>query len=67
MGIGRALMEACIARAKERGHLQVIIHTTDAMRVAWVMYEARGFQRSPDLDFLQGALQVYGFRLKLPA
>jgi hypothetical protein len=29
------------------------------------MYEALGFKRSPDLDFMQGELQVFGFRLGL--
>jgi hypothetical protein len=37
------------------------------MKVAWRMYEALGFERSPDLDFLQGELPVFGFRLKLAA
>ncbi|MGA2082881.1 MAG: GNAT family N-acetyltransferase [Holophaga sp.] len=64
-GAGRALMEACIAQAREDGNAQVIIHSTKAMAVAWRMYEARGFQRSTDLDFMQEKLQVYGFRLKL--
>lgn len=65
LGVGKALMERSIELAKERHHAQVIIHTTEAMRVAWAMYERRGFERSPDLDFLQGALPVFGFRLKL--
>jgi len=65
LGVGRALMETCITRAQERRHGQMIIHTTDAMKTAWSMYERRGFVRSVDLDFLQGTLQVYGFRLKL--
>ncbi len=64
-GVGRALVERCIEGAVARGHAQVVIHTTEAMRVAWRMYEERGFVRSTDLDFLQGDLQVYGFRLKL--
>lgn len=64
-GVGRALMERCIELARERNHGQVIIHSTKAMKVAWSMYESRGFQRSPDLDFMQGELPVFGFRLKL--
>lgn len=65
LGVGRALVEHCIARARAGGRRQVIIHSTRAMKVAWGMYERLGFQRSPDLDFLQEALQVHGFRLKL--
>jgi GNAT superfamily N-acetyltransferase len=64
-GVGRALAQRCIALAKERGHRQVILHTTAAMKVAWRMYETLGFERSPDLDFLQGELPVFGFRLTL--
>jgi ribosomal protein S18 acetylase RimI-like enzyme len=65
--VGRALAQRCIALAREKGHRQVILHTTAAMKVAWRMYEALGFERSPDLDFLQGQLPVFGFRLKLAA
>ena len=35
------------------------------METAWRMYEKTGFVRSPDLDFKQGELEVFGFRLKL--
>lgn len=64
-GAGKALAQACIRRARERGHAQVILHTTAAMGVAWKMYEQLGFARSEDLDFLQEQLPVFGFRLKL--
>ena len=43
----------------------MVIHTTNSMRVAWSIYEKRGFRRAPDLDFLQGDLPVFGFRLTL--
>lgn len=65
LGVGRALAEACIALAKESRHRQVIIHTTRAMQIAWRMYEGMGFRRSEDLDFMQGELPVFGFRLNL--
>ena len=64
-GIGRALVQGCIDLAKEAGQGQVILHSAEAMKVAWGMYERLGFERSPDLDFLQGELPVFGFRLKL--
>jgi GNAT superfamily N-acetyltransferase len=64
MGVGKALAKKCIELAKASGHRQVIIHTTDAMKIAWGMYERLGFERSPDLDFMQEQLQVFGFRLK---
>ncbi|PWL38460.1 hypothetical protein DKG77_09350 [Flagellimonas aquimarina] len=65
LGVGKALSKTCIANAKKKGHKQVIIHTTDFMKIAWGMYEKLGFKSSKDLDFKQGNLQVYGFRLKL--
>jgi DNA-binding HxlR family transcriptional regulator len=38
-------------------------NTTRAMETAWRMYEQLGFRRSPDLDFRQGNLEVFGFEL----
>lgn len=65
LGLGRLLMEKSIELAREAGHGQVIIHTTESMPVAWAMYAKRGFQRSEDLDIVQNNYQVYGFRLAL--
>jgi GNAT superfamily N-acetyltransferase len=64
-GIGKILTQECIARARSKSHNQVIIHSTQAMQTAWKMYESLGFKRSVDLDFIQGNLQVFGFRLTL--
>ncbi len=64
-GIGKKLTEYCIAKTREKKIAQLIIHTTMAMQTAWGMYERLGFQRSEDLDFMQGNLKVFGFRLKL--
>ncbi|MCF6132947.1 GNAT family N-acetyltransferase [Flavobacterium wongokense] len=63
MGIGKLLTEACIQKAKESKLSQMIIHSTKAMQTAWKMYENMGFKRAEDLDFLQGELPVFGFRL----
>ena len=62
-GVGKALTQSCIRRAKDLGRKGVVLHTTRAMAVAWQMYENMGFQRCTDLDFKQGELQVYGFCL----
>jgi GNAT superfamily N-acetyltransferase len=64
-GIGKLLTQACIDRARKQKRKQLIIHTTQAMQTAWRMYEGIGFKRSEDLDFMQGTLAVYGFRLTL--
>ncbi|GJM10934.1 MAG: N-acetyltransferase [Lysobacteraceae bacterium] len=65
LGVGKALTEKCLNVARESGHAQVVLHTTQAMKVAWGMYERLGFARSEDLDFDQQGLAVYGFRLRL--
>jgi len=65
MGIGKLLTNTCIKKAKDKHASQMIIHTTMAMQAAWKMYENIGFKRSEDLDFMQGELPVYGFRLLL--
>ena len=65
MGVGQALSNKCIQLARKKKHKRVVIHTTNAMKIAWKMYEKLGFRRSPDLDFKQEELQVFGFRLEL--
>ncbi|MGA1978244.1 MAG: GNAT family N-acetyltransferase [Bacteroidales bacterium] len=64
-GIGKLLTNECIRKAKNKKNQQVIIHTTKAMQTAWKMYENLGFKRSEDLDFMQGDLPVFGFRLSI--
>lgn len=64
-GIGKLLTNECIRKANDKKQAQVVIHTTKAMQTAWKMYEYLGFKRSEDLDFMQGELPVFGFRLML--
>jgi len=64
-GIGKLLTNACIAKAKQSNLQNMVIHTTKAMQTAWGMYEALGFKRALDLDFMQEQLPVFGFRLQL--
>jgi ribosomal protein S18 acetylase RimI-like enzyme len=64
-GVGRALTDACISLARSNRHRQVILHTTQAMQIAWGLYQKMGFERSSDLDFTKDDLGVYGFRLRL--
>jgi GNAT superfamily N-acetyltransferase len=64
-GIGKLLTQACIQKTKAQQLPQLIIHSTKAMQTAWKMYEAIGFRRSEDLDFKQGELEVFGFRLEI--
>ena len=64
-GVGKALTNACIKLARNSGHSQVVLHTTQAMQIAWDLYTRLGFERSQDLDFTQDELPVFGFRLWL--
>ncbi|PKV51649.1 acetyltransferase (GNAT) family protein [Aquimarina sp. MAR_2010_214] len=64
-GLGKRLTNTCIQVAKDEKQSQMIIHSTKAMQIAWKMYENMGFKRSEDLDFIQGELPVFGFRLVL--
>lgn len=64
-GIGRALSNACIEKAKKSGHKQVLIHSTAYMKPAQRMYKQIGFKRHPQIDFILNGLEVYGFRLQL--
>ncbi len=65
LGLGKRLSMACIELARTEGKQQMIIHTTNAMKPAWIMYERIGFSRSEDLDFLMEGFPVFGFRLSL--
>lgn len=65
LGLGKLLTLKCIEKARDMKLGQVIIHTTKAMQTAWATYEKIGFKRSEDLDFMQGELPVFGFRMKL--
>lgn len=61
-GLGKLLTNYCLEYAKGEYQKQLVIHTTNAMKIAWGMYERMGFKRSEDLDFRKGALEVFGFR-----
>jgi len=63
-GVGKLLVNYCIKKARDQGLTQLIIHTTKTMQTAWTMYESLGFKRSENLDFMQGELPVFGFRLR---
>ncbi len=43
IGAGRALVGACIGRARERGCTVMTLHTTNLMTAAQRMYESLGF------------------------
>jgi GNAT superfamily N-acetyltransferase len=50
-GVGRALTEACIERARAEGRRRLVLHTSDWMPAAKHLYESLSFQRDTALDF----------------
>lgn len=50
-GVGRALTEECLARARAAGRRRLVLHTGDWMPAAIRLYEGMGFHRLPELDF----------------
>jgi ribosomal protein S18 acetylase RimI-like enzyme len=50
-GVGRALVEACVARARAEGRNGLAISTRPMMRAAHRVYERLGFRRAPERDF----------------
>jgi ribosomal protein S18 acetylase RimI-like enzyme len=50
-GIGRALVDACVARARALGRAAPKLHTTPWMTAAQHLYEGAGFVRFPSRDW----------------
>jgi ribosomal protein S18 acetylase RimI-like enzyme len=66
LGVGRALMDECIRRARLAGAAELGLHTSASMRAALQLYEQMGFVRAPAYDFQpEGAELVTAFRLDL--
>lgn len=65
-GVGRALVDECIRRARRNGAAVLTLHTSDVMRTAMQLYERMGFVRAPELDFHPAPdLTVKGYRFDL--
>lgn len=66
-GVGAALMNECIHRARSAGATALTLHTTDLMQAAMRLYERLGFERAHDLDLEPApGLIAKGYRLDLP-
>ena len=50
-GVGRALVDACVARARALGRTALVLHTTPWMLAAHHLYEEVGFVRFPSRDW----------------
>lgn len=67
-GIGQALVEECVRRARGMGAAELGLHSSESLRAAIRMYERMGFRRAPERDFRPGGAElVMGFRLPLEA
>jgi ribosomal protein S18 acetylase RimI-like enzyme len=65
-GIGRALVEACIARARADGRPALALYTRPFMIAAHRMYESLGFERVAALDWEFAPREwLYAYRLEL--
>ena len=65
-GVGRALVEECIRRARASGVAAIGLHTSKSMATARDLYRRMGFERAPETDFFPpGAEHVEGYRLRL--
>ena len=65
-GVGRALLGACIARARQLGRTGLFLHSTPWMHAAHHLYETAGFQRVQARDwFPVPDVPLLAFRLDL--
>ena len=65
-GVGRALMESCIQRAREAGKQRLLLTTTLEMAIARDLTESLGFLREPGLDHEPApGVRYRGYALKL--
>jgi ribosomal protein S18 acetylase RimI-like enzyme len=65
-GIGEALVQACLDRARAAGCERVVLHSTPWMTAAHRLYGRLGFVRDPDRDWTPApGIDLLGFRLEL--
>jgi GNAT superfamily N-acetyltransferase len=66
LGVGMALMQECVRRARVAGAPALALHTIELMRAAVRLYGRLGFAREPGIDFrVAPSLMVMGYRLDL--
>ncbi|HYH81556.1 MAG TPA: GNAT family N-acetyltransferase [Longimicrobium sp.] len=66
LGVGKALVDECIRRARAMGAAALGLHTSRSMRPALRLYARMGFIRAPETDFQpEGAELIEGYVLPL--
>ncbi len=66
-GVGTALVQACIERARAEGRRRLWLHTTADMPVAQRIYARLGFRRVPEADRHLPEIDLLGYVLDLDA
>jgi len=64
-GVGTALAEACLARARIDGRRAVFLHSLPVMADAQRIYDRLGFRRVPERDWIFPGFLLMGFVLDL--
>ncbi len=64
-GIGTALLESCLDRARAAGAVRAVLHSTSSMTVAHRIYRRAGFQRTPERDVMLADFHLMAFTLDL--
>lgn len=65
-GIGLALVDWCLERARASGAREVVLSSSTRMRAAHGLYAMRGFVRRPDIDWSpESGVELWGFALSL--
>jgi ribosomal protein S18 acetylase RimI-like enzyme len=65
-GVGTALVEECMRRARCAGASALGLHTSESLQTAIRMYERMGFVRAPEGDFQpDGAELIMAYRVML--
>ena len=65
-GVGSALMDLVVTRAREDGMRAIVLSSLDDMAAAHRIYERQGFVRTPDRDWSPGpGVDLLAFRKEL--
>lgn len=65
-GVARALVEACVARARTEGMREILLSSLPDMTAAHGLYRSLGFVRAPEHDHSPlPAVRLWAFRLDL--
>ncbi len=64
-GVGAALVQACVDRARAAGKRRISLHTTPSMLAAQRLYQRLRFRRAPERDLSFDDLHLLGYVLDL--